>query len=67
MSSMLSLIKLQQQAKRQNCVLERESRGYSLYSNSSFVQADCADLKEVADCLNYDGSFETVSNYLATL
>jgi hypothetical protein len=39
------------------CVLEKESKGYSLYSNLSFVGADCANLDEVADLLANDSAF----------
>lgn len=41
-------------AEGMNIVLEKKSKGYSLYSNVSFVEADCADLNEVADTLFND-------------
>lgn len=48
---------LQARATLQECVLEREAKGYSLYSNRTFTQADCASLDEVAECLAFDPSF----------
>ena len=53
--------RLQQRATLQGCVLERESSGYSLYSNITFVQADCATLDEVTECLAFDESFSELA------
>lgn len=42
---------LESRARKVNAVLERESFGYSLYSNTHFVQDDCRNLREVQDSL----------------
>lgn len=48
---------LQHCAKVQGCVLERERKGYSLYSNRTYTQADCDTLDEVFQTLAFDSSF----------
>lgn len=47
-------------ADKQNCVLERKSRGYQLYSNSHFVGGDFATLREVEEALRDDDSFQLI-------
>lgn len=44
-------------AENQNCVLEKENRGYSLVSNITFTIGDFANLGEVLDALESDPSF----------
>jgi hypothetical protein len=51
-------LSLQATAKAQGCVLERESRGYSLTSNLTGTSTDDPrTLNDVADLLAFDPSF----------
>jgi len=45
-------------ARLQNCVLERESCGYSLYSNRTHTEGIFENLNEVLEALDNDPSFK---------
>lgn len=49
---------LNEWAERLNCVLQRESRGYSLYSNTRFIEFECKNLMEVWDGLQECEDFD---------
>lgn len=48
----------QEQARRQNCVLEKAPDGYTLYSNTTFVEAFEKTLFEIKNDLDNDPSFK---------
>lgn len=50
--------KIQRMALKQNCVLEKVSGGYILYSNKNFVEGEFDNLNEVLDALETDSSFK---------
>ena len=53
----LTLKRLEEIARKNMCVLEKESRGYSLWSNKHFVGTDCKTLIDVYSLLTFDQSF----------
>ncbi len=49
---------IERMALKQNCVLEKVSGGYTLYSNENFVEGEFDNLNDVLDALETDSNFK---------
>jgi hypothetical protein len=54
----ISFKQIERIALKQNCVLEKVSDGYTLYSNENFVQGEFGNLNAVLDALETDVVFQ---------